>query len=369
MKSKLPNSILFQNVNIKKFSSDDEQIENEKEGTYPLLYMIPNKKYPQFQRKYLINKLQILIQLHKKEETNLYKRKIGWNVLYSYFFQKLFLVSKSIRENNKFINLKEVEIRIRKQIGKIGQRKKNNNENDESYKEPYFDLFEKIQYNPPVSSLFSHNFINDTSNLFSGDKENSQITRIFKTFVNYNKKKLKIPIIRNEHISLQRKDKSLDKKIKNDKLRRKSNIEIKRFDVIESKKENKLTEDFDLHLKKITQTNNKHKIILNQDFLSKRAKKVIDKFVKEFPTTKDIVKEELNFLQKEQKVYEIEIKNSKMFENKVLDGKRYLFDFQYLKTMISEDNKTINFNFKKEMDSVIKQIDNAIEGTIFSTNY
>ncbi len=53
-----------------------------------------------------------------------------------------------------------------------------------------------------------------------------------------------------------------------------------------------------------------------------------------------------------------------MFENKVLDGKRYLFDFQYLKGMLSDDNKIVKFNFKKEIDSVLKQIDNAIEGAI-----
>ncbi len=361
---RLSNSILFQKDNIRKLSSDDEQIENENEGTYPLFYMLPNKNYPQFQRNYLINKLQILIQLHKKEETNLYKRKIGWNVLYSYFFQKLFLVSKSIRENNKFINLKEVEIRIRKQIGKIGQRKKNNDENDKSYKEPYFDLFEKIQYNPPVSSLFSHNFIKESSNLFLGNNENSKMTQILNTFTNSNKKKIKDPIVRNVQTFSQKKEKTQDKKIKLDKLKRKSNIEIKRFDIIESKKENKLLEEVDLHLKQIIQNNNKQKIFLNQNFLSKGTKKIIDKFIKKFPTTSDIVKDELNFLQKDQKAYEIEIKNSKMFENKVLDGKRYLFDFHYLKGMLSEDDKIVNFNFKKEIDSVIKQIDNAIDGTI-----
>ena len=365
MTIRLSNSKLLQRVNMRQLSSDEEQNENENEGSYPLFYMLPNENYPQFQRKYLINKLQILIQLHKKEETNLYKRKIGWNVLYSYFFQKLFLVSKLTRENNNFINLKEVEIRIRKQIGKIGQREKKNNENDESIKEPYFDLFEKLQYNPPVSSLFSHNFINESSNLLLNNNENSKITKVLNTFVDYNQKKIKNPMIRNVQTSFQKKDKNQDKKIKNnDKLRRKSNIDIKRLERIESKKENKILDEIDLHLKNITQNNNKQKIILNQDFLSKGTKKIVNKFIKEFPTTRDIVKEELNFLQKDQKAYEIEIKNSKMFENKVLDGKRYLFDFQYLKGMLSDDNKIVKFNFKKEIDSVLKQIDNAIEGAI-----
>ena len=162
-----------------------------------MFYMLPNDDYPQLQRKYLIDKLQILTALHRKEENNLLSGKIGWNILYSYFFQKLFLVSKSLREKNKYLNLKEVEIRIRKQIGKIGKRKIiTDEEDDESKKEPYFDLFEKIQYNPPISSLFSHNFIKDPSNLLLGKKEeNSMMTQILNTFVNYKKKEMKIPFI------------------------------------------------------------------------------------------------------------------------------------------------------------------------------
>ena len=189
----------LKNSYIQEHSSEDEQIDKNSKRVipYPMFYMLPNDDYPQLQRKYLIDKLQILTALHRKEENNLLSGKIGWNILYSYFFQKLFLVSKSLREKNKYLNLKEVEIRIRKQIGKIGKRKIiNDEEEDEDKKEPYFDLFEKIQYNPPISSLFSHNFIKDPSNLLLGkNEENSMMTQILNTFVNYKKKEMKIPFI------------------------------------------------------------------------------------------------------------------------------------------------------------------------------
>ena len=114
------------------------------------------QKYPHLQRNYLITKLDILAQIHKKEEKKILTERVGWNVLYNFFFQRLFLVSN---KNDKVLNLKEVEIRIRKEIGKIRQ-KKNNDDDDEINKEPYFNLFEKVNYNPPMSSIFSHNFIN-----------------------------------------------------------------------------------------------------------------------------------------------------------------------------------------------------------------
>ena len=43
----------------------------------------------------------------------------------------------------------------------------------------------------------------------------------------------------------------------------------------------------------------------------------------------------------------MEIKSSKMFENEFLDSKRYLFDFQYLKSMLNNEKKAFSFKFKK----------------------
>ena len=359
----------LKNSYIQEHSSEDEQIDKNSKRVipYPMFYMLPNDDYPQLQRKYLIDKLQILTALHRKEENNLLSGKIGWNILYSYFFQKLFLVSKSLREKNKYLNLKEVEIRIRKQIGKIGKRKIiNDEEEDEDKKEPYFDLFEKIQYNPPISSLFSHNFIKDPSNLLLGkNEENSMMTQILNTFVNYKKKEMKIPFINKKNFFLQKKEEIESKKNKKDKLRRKSRIELEKFNILQPKKESRLLDDVDLHLEKIIQKNDEQKIILRQEVIPKGAKKIVKKFVNDFPSLNQIeVEDELNYIQNDQKVYDIEMKNTKMFENKLLDSKRYLFDFPYLKDMMIKEKKAASFNFKNEMDTILKQIDQAIEGAI-----
>ena len=58
------------------------------------------------------------------------------------------------------------------------------------------------------------------------------------------------------------------------------------------------------------------------------------------------------------------MQNTKMFENNIMDSKRYLFDFQYLKNLLNNDNKKgSSFNFKKEMDNIFKNIDFAIQNT------
>ena len=100
MKNQLTSNWL-KKINLQDSSSEDEKTDRnsqKKEVLYPNLYMIPNEKYPHLQRQYLITKLDLLIHVHKKEENILLQKKIGWNILYSYFFQKLFLISKSERE-------------------------------------------------------------------------------------------------------------------------------------------------------------------------------------------------------------------------------------------------------------------------------
>jgi hypothetical protein len=357
---------------IMRESSSDDDLNSAKDGEkketiYPNLYMIPNDNYPYLQRNFLINKLHILIQMHKKEEKSLLQQKIGWNILYSYFFQKLFLVSKDIREKNKLLNLKEVEIRIRKQLGKI--RKKKENEEDEDKKEIQFDLFEKVNYNPPVSSLFSHNFIKEPGDLFLGkNEEKSQFVQIVNTFINFKKKEKKIPLIKN--IKTSKKELETKKKL-HDKLRRRSTIELERFNKLEPKKESRLLDDVETHIEKIilkgNDNNDLNKIIFREEIIPKGAKKVVEKFVDKYPHTNQIaIEDELNFLNNDEKVYELEMKNTKMFENNNLNSMRYLFDFHYLKEAMNKEKKGSTFAFKDQMDNVLKQIDKAIE---FANNY
>ena len=369
MKNQLTSNWL-KKINLQDSSSEDEKTDRnsqKKEVLYPNLYMIPNEKYPHLQRQYLITKLDLLIHVHKKEENILLQKKIGWNILYSYFFQKLFLISKSEREKNKFLNLKEVEFRIRKQIGKIRQ-KKLTYEEEENNKEINFDLFEKKNYNPPISTLFSHNFLNDPSNNFLGKyEENSQLVQILNTFVNYQQKDIKIPKIRNVNSLLQKKEEIEFKKIKLDKLRRKSNIELKRFDILENKNSNRLFNDVNFRLEKIIDDNNKkeEKIILREEVIPKGAKKIVEKFIKLYPNNNQIfVEDELDCFQNDKKIYDLEMQNTKMFKNNIMDSKRYLFDFQYYKKLFDNDSKKgSSFNFKREMDNIFKNIDFAIQNT------
>ena len=368
MKTQLKSNWMLKMTNLQDSSSDDEKTEknSQKEVLYPNLFMIPNEKFPHLQRQYLITKLDFLIQAHKKEENIVLQ--IGWNILYSYFFQKLFLITKSERENNKFLNLKEVEFRIRKQIGKIRQ-KKLSYEEEENNKEINFDLFEKKNYNPPISSLFSHNFLNDPSNNILGkSEENSQLVQILNTFVNYEQRDIKIPKIRNVNSVLQKKEESEIKKSKLEKLRRKSNIELKRFDILSNKNSNRLFNDVNFRLEKIIEDDNnkkEEKIILREDVIPKGAKKIVEKFVKLHPNNNKIfVEDELDCFQNDKKIYDLEMQNTKMFENNIMDSKRYLFDFQYLKNLLNNDNKKgSSFNFKKEMDNIFKNIDFAIKNT------
>ena len=355
---------------LKRESSSDDDLVSVKDGDkkevlYPNLYMIPNDKYPYLQRNFLINKLHILIQMHKKEEKSLLQEKIGWNILYSYFFQKLFLVSKDIREKKKLLNLKEVEIRIRKQLGKIRKKK----ENEEEKKEIQFDLFEKVNYNPPISSLFSHNFIKEPGDLFLGkNEEKSQFVQIVNTFINFKKKEKKVPLIKN--IKTSKKEIETKKKL-HDKLRRRSTIELERFNILEPKKESRLLDDVENHIEKIilkgNDINEQNKIIFREEIIPKGAKKVVEKFVDKYPHTNQIaIEDELNFLNNDEKVYELEMKNTKMFENNNLRAMRYLFDFHYLKEAMNKEKKGASFYFKDQMDNILKQIDKTIE---FANDY
>ena len=191
------------------------------------------------------------------------------------------------------------------------------------------------------------------------------MTQILNTFVNYKKKEMKIPFINKKNFFLQKKEEIESKKNKKDKLRRKSRIELEKFNILQPKKESRLLDDVDLHLEKIIQKNDEQKIILRQEVIPKGAKKIVKKFVNDFPSLNQIeVEDELNYLQNDQKVYDIEMKNTKMFENKLLDSKRYLFDFPYLKDMMIKEKKAASFNFKNEMNTILKQIDQAIEGAI-----
>ena len=181
---------IFNNKNFDEESSDDSAsgLENPEE---PIFYMFPEssdeeeeegekkeklfkKNIKNISRKKILSKLDLLAKYHKKSEDKLNHKKIGWDTIYEIFFKKLFFIDKEKRENGVYINLKEIEIRIRHDLRGLGKLSKNQSMNN-----PSFNLFDKLQYNPPVSAWYSTNFINDNLNrLISPKEKNSYICKI-----------------------------------------------------------------------------------------------------------------------------------------------------------------------------------------------
>ena len=136
-----------------KNESDEEPKENEKMTKKDKNYYF-NKNKKSISRKTILSKLDLLAKYHKNNEAKLLQSKIGWHTLYELFFEKLFFLDRKEKENAIYLNLKEVEIRIRRELGKIGKKQFENKPQD-----TFFTLFDKVQYNPPVSAWYSHNFI------------------------------------------------------------------------------------------------------------------------------------------------------------------------------------------------------------------
>ena len=99
-----------------------------------------------------------------------------------------------------------------------------------------------------------------------------------------------------------------------------------------------------------------------KDIIPKGAKKVVNKFLKKHNISNiSYVEDEINNIQANEKAYEVELRNSKLFESKFLDENRFLIDFNYLKNAIQKEKKDNNFEYKKELDNLFNQIDKTID--------
>ena len=353
------------NINIVRDESSEDEATTKKETDYPKFYMIPNSHYPKLSREYLVTKIKFLTYLHKKEENKIFDSKIGWGTIYQYFFEKYFLIIPEKKSQSTFLNLKEIEVRIRKVIGKIGKKYYQGERTDK-----HFDILYKIQYNPPASTWFAHNVIKDPVNILIGqNEENTFMSQMVNGFTNYENKKLKTVEVREVKSMLQRKDELEKKKKKAEKGRRRSMIELDKFDNFNQVNQNRLFVDsVALKLEKIPTGEKKNgknddtQLTLQSELIPKGAKKIIEKFISKFPqNNKVVVENELNNIQNDEKVYEVETRNSKMFESKFLDAKRFLIDFQHLKNIAEKEKKSTSFNMKHEMERMLREIDTVIE--------
>lgn len=376
---------LFNNKNFEEESSDDS-ISGMDKPEQPLFYMFPessdeedkkesdeeiNEKNNKIEKNYffninkksisrktLLSKLDLLAKYHKNTEAKLLQSKIGWHTVYEFFFEKLFFIDKKEKQNGIYINLKEVEIRIRKELGKIGK-----NQLDKKPQDGLFTLFDKVQYNPPVSAWYSHNFLSDISNRLIAPKEkNSYLCNIINEFANYeapnddNIKESNNPQILNKNSN----------KINSKSINNNISMNTRFMDTMMKKLSNIHDENND---------NKSSNLLYNdglgdkKDIIPKGAKKVVNKFLKKYNISNiSYVEDEINNIQTNEKAYEVELRNSKLFESRFLDENRFLIDFNYLKNSIQKEKKDNNFEYSKELDTLFNQIDKTINLIEQNTN-
>ena len=360
---------IFNNKNFDEESSDDSAsgLENPEE---PIFYMFPEssdeeeeegekkeklfkKNIKNISRKKILSKLDLLAKYHKKSEDKLNHKKIGWDTIYEIFFKKLFFIDKEKRENGVYINLKEIEIRIRHDLRGLGKLSKNQSMNN-----PTFNLFDKLQYNPPVSAWYSTNFINDNLNrLISPKEKNSYICKIINEFINYENK--------NEHFTEESKKEEDEEK--NTTNNNKSSKSSKYINTNSNLEHNTFMDNM---MKKIDRINQEEGFLdnslfeekePNKNLIPKGAKKVVDKFLKKHNIENiDFVEDEMNNIQINEKGYEIELRNNKLFDSKFLGENKFLIDFNYLKNALQKEKKDDYVENKKELDQLFTQIDKTI---------
>ena len=340
--------------------SSDDSINSMKTPDNPIFYMIPTDKHPfQLIRKNLKTKYQILSKFHKDSEDKLYQNKIGWHTLYEFFFEKYFLFDKNKRNTGIFLNFKEIEIRVRKEIGKIDNDKLTDKKNT------VFDIFDKIEFNPPISVWYSHNFISNPSNkLISFNEESSFVGQIITQFNNENKNKEYKKIDDDDPIKfLNKREKDFErKKNRNKTLKQKTKINFEKF---KSKNNSNSNDDVAIKLIKVTNENNKgDEIALKKEIIPKGVKKLVEKFSKQNNLIPSIVEEEITNLNNDRKAYETEILNSKMFDNNFIESHRFLIDFDFLNKIIDSQSKEYKkLNLKKEMNDMLDRVDKIINFT------
>ena len=99
-----------------------------------------------------------------------------------------------------------------------------------------------------------------------------------------------------------------------------------------------------------------------KDLIPKGTKKIIDKFLKKHNISNtEYVEDELNNIQTNEKAYEIELRNAKLFESKFLDENKFLIDFNYLRNAIQKEKKDDYGENKKELDQLYSQINKTID--------
>jgi len=361
-------------------TSDDSSFDEKKKIKKKKSILLIDEKNPELSRKNLLTKLEILTKFHKDNEIQLSHRKIGWSLIYEFFFEKFFFIDKEKRKNNTYINLHEIELHIRKEISTIKENKSKNTSE--------FTIFNKIVYNPPISSWYANNFLNNETNKLIHPKDaNTYITKIINNFSEYQKKKVgknikkknsfgregerKRTIVKNQknlntkrnsvtgtnipNIPLkQKKEKTIDiltKKMNNNNTT--NNINNTSTNFLDTYSKNYLAEPKEENHYNLEQSN----------LIPKNAKKGIENYC-QYKKEKNplLVEEEINNIQNEEKCYNVELRNTNIFTNKFMEKRRFLIDFNFYQNAFNKHKiENTGFNLKSEIDKMFNKIDNAIE--------
>ena len=163
--------------------SNDLRKKNRKKKRNSILSLEPQSVdiFPD-KREDNIKNINELRRLHNSKETKLRNEKIGWNLVYMLLFSDYFNNLRDRQLNNKnnntlsFFNLKEIELRIKKMINKIKNKRiydNNINNKDEEKMEfpspkwidrPFTSIINDFKYNEKEKNDFIPAFINSFKN-------------------------------------------------------------------------------------------------------------------------------------------------------------------------------------------------------------
>ena len=122
------------------------------------------------------------------------------------------------------------------------------------------------------------------------------------------------------------------------------------------KKINKLKNEDDFNY------NSLYDDIPTDNLIPKGAKKVVNKFLKKYNISNlEYVENEINNIQTNEKAYDIELRNAKLFESKFLDENKFLIDFNYLRNIMQKEKKDDYVENKKELDQLFGQVKKTID--------
>ncbi len=395
-----------ENVENDFFSSNDSEEEpneilrkkNKKRKRNSILNLEPQKIdiFPD-KREENIKNINELRHLHNSKETKLRNEKIGWNLVYMLLFSDFF---NSLRErqlnikNNSisYFNLKEIELRIKKMINKINNKKLSDNnitnKNEEKMEfpaprwidRPFTVIINDFKFNEKEKDDFIPSYITSFRNFSDNETKKHQRAKskpAMSTFINpknnipQNRPNSNLTLKSNNNLniptfSIERKRKSM------------ANADpiLNNFAQFLKKKENKVNSSVN-SIKSNSNRNQNKGAILNINFkpkeniiannfsnpnieLLRNNKKFYDMLVNKYPRNEeDILNIKNNFM-----AYDIELnKNEAIFkrpENMVV---KHFFDFHIDNKEKDIKKYTLNetlVRHSKNIDTFISKFNNVM---------